>query len=256
MTKQLHPGKASMNGVISAILAKKGFTGARQILEGNRGFFKAMSEQHDISKITSGLGEEFKITENSFKIHASCRHTHHAMDLMIELAAERTISLEDIDRITVKTYQVAINITDNNNPTTVYASKFSLQFCVALALLTSQGDLNVFNEKLLWNNDIRSLMKRVDVQVDQEIDQMYPEKWAAKLEVYLKSGETIVLETDFPKGDPENAVTSTELIEKFMKLADRISETERKLFAERLLELESIVNVQELMASYDVTKVI
>src|SRR5690606_29784581 len=81
MTKQLHTGKAAMNGLLAALLAQKGFTGPQKILEGNRGFFKAMSEEYDASRVTEGLGNEFKIMENSFKIHASCRHTHHAVDL-------------------------------------------------------------------------------------------------------------------------------------------------------------------------------
>jgi 2-methylcitrate dehydratase PrpD len=254
MTKQLHPGKAAMNGVMSTMLAKKGFTGAQRILEGNRGFFEAMSEQYDASKITAGLGEEFKIMENSFKVHASCRHTHHAMDLMVELANGRTLSLKDIDQITVKTYQVAINITDNDEPDTVYAAKFSLQYCVALALLTGQGDLDAFSEKALWNDDIRSLMKKIDVQVDQTIDQMYPEKWGAEVEILLNSGETMLTETDFPKGDPENAVTADDLMQKYMKLAKKLPEAERRSFADKVMELESITNVEELMESIEIYK--
>src|SRR5699024_5076985 len=96
MSKQLHPGKAAMNGVISGLLAQKGFTGASKILEGDRGFFQAMSEDSDESKVTDNLGKQFKIMENGFKIHASCRHTHHAMDLMIDLKKERNLSGEDI----------------------------------------------------------------------------------------------------------------------------------------------------------------
>ena len=108
MTKQLHPGKAAMNGVISALLAVKNFTGAKKILEGNRGFFRAMSEQFDASKVTEQLGKEHKIVENSFKIYASCRHTHPVMDEMIELAKTRYFRQSDIDHIVVQTYQAAL----------------------------------------------------------------------------------------------------------------------------------------------------
>src|SRR5205823_14358827 len=60
MSKHLHPGKAAFNGVVSADLAREGFTGATRILEGERGFFQAMSETHDASRITDGLGERWK----------------------------------------------------------------------------------------------------------------------------------------------------------------------------------------------------
>lgn len=247
MTKQLHTGKAAMNGVISALIAQKGFTGARKILEGDRGFFKAMSEHYDESKITQNLGEEFKILENSFKIHASCRHTHHAMDLMIGLAKEKPIKLEEIDSITVRTYETAINITDNDEPNTIYGAKFSLQFCTALAVLKGEGNLAAFNEQTLWDDEIRTLMKRVDVVVDPEINAKYPEKWGAKVDILLKSGDTITSVTDFPKGDPENGVSAEDLFNKFMNLANDLPYEKRKAFAEHVLKMDQIQTINELM---------
>src|SRR4030095_13999099 len=47
MSKHLHPGKAAFNGMLAADLARLGFTGARRILEGERGFFRATSERFD-----------------------------------------------------------------------------------------------------------------------------------------------------------------------------------------------------------------
>src|SRR5262249_12183739 len=43
MSKHLHPGKAAMNGVLAADLARVGFTGATRILEGERGFLRAFT---------------------------------------------------------------------------------------------------------------------------------------------------------------------------------------------------------------------
>src|SRR5437764_14533421 len=63
MSKHLHPGKAAFNGVLAADLARVGFTGASRILEGERGFFRAMSTGADETRITDGLGERWKICE-------------------------------------------------------------------------------------------------------------------------------------------------------------------------------------------------
>lgn len=250
MTKQLHPGKAAMNGLMSALLAEKGFTGATKILEGKRGFFNAMSEEYDEMKITSKLGEEYKITENSFKIHASCRHTHHVIDLMIELFQERGRFEHTIDKIVVKTYRVAINITDNDDPMTEYAAKFSLQFCTALSLITGKAGLSAFNDETLWNKDIRSLMKRVELLVDRELDNAYPKKWGASVTIYLKSGETITRETDYPKGDPEKPVTEEELILKFMSIAKSLSKAAREHIVQDILALEQKKDVHALMMTF------
>ena len=247
MTKQLHTGKAAMNGTMAALLAQKGFTGPKKILEGDRGFFNAMSEEHDASRITENLGQEFKILENSFKIHASCRHTHHAVDLLIDVFKEQNPALEDIESVEVDSYQVALTITDDPDPQTEYAAKFSLQFCSALALLNGRAGLDDFNGDKLWDEDIRSLMKKVNVHTDPAIDGSYPKQWGAAVNVLLKNGEKISKQTDFPKGDPENAVTSEELLEKFMGMATKLPIEQRQTLAESLMDLESAETIGDLM---------
>jgi 2-methylcitrate dehydratase PrpD len=240
MSKQLHPGKAAMNGVLAALLAEKGFTGAQRIFEGRRGFFEAMADKYDASKMTEGLGNTFKILENSFKIHASCRHTHPAMDLAKLLRNEKNIRPDEIRNIHVKAYQDVLNITDNPNPQTVYASKFSLQYCVALAFATGNTSLPDFNEDALHDQTIRNLMTKVCVTMDPDVQAAYPEKWGSKLEVELTNGEVVVLTTDYPKGDPENPVSSDELIDKFRVLTAALPQEETEHF------LTAILNVEEL----------
>ena len=239
MSKQLHPGKAAMNGVISALLAQKGFTGASQIFEGRRGFFEATSEAYDTNRVLKGLGKEFKLMENSYKMHASCRHTHAAMDLAIQLRKEKPFDIEDIEEVIIDTYQVALNITDNENPRSIYAAKFSLQFCVALALAKGKGSLAEFSEESLHDPTIRSLMKKIAVEKSSEIDGQYPEKWGAALQILLKDGSRFEARTDFPKGDPEAPFTTEEFIEKFNSLTENSG-------LDHIGLLQSLLNVEEL----------
>ncbi|HHY47555.1 MAG TPA: MmgE/PrpD family protein, partial [Firmicutes bacterium] len=60
MTKPLHPGKAAFNGTLSALMAKRGFTGPRRILEGEKGFLAATSIGYEREALTSGLGNEYR----------------------------------------------------------------------------------------------------------------------------------------------------------------------------------------------------
>lgn len=246
MSKQLHPGKAAMNGVIAGMLAEKDFTAASKILEGRRGFFEAMSDEYDVSKITEGLGDEFKIMENSFKIHASCRHTHHAMDLVSDLAKQQDLDPDAVEKIEVGTYQVAINITDDEDPQTIYQGKFSLQYCTALALVKQSGSLDTFTEENLWDGTVRALMQKVEVYVDDEVDAAYPEKWGANVKVHLTNGETVELSTEYPKGDPENNVSRDELYDKFMVLAKSIDENQAEEVAGNIMTLEDISDLSML----------
>lgn len=252
MSKQLHPAKAAMNGVISGMLAEKDFTAASKILEGRRGFFEAMSNEYDADKITDGLGKEFKIMENSFKVHASCRHTHHAMDLTSDLAKEQNINPDEVEKIEVGTYQVAIDITDNDNPQTVYQGKFSLQYCTALALVKQNGNLDTFTEENLWDDEVRNLMDKVIIFTDDGVNQAYPKKWGANVKVHLKTGEIIALTTEYPKGDPENNVSKEDLYSKFMVLAKDIDKRQAEDVAENILSLEDIDDLGTLFP-YNVT---
>lgn len=246
MSKQLHPGKAGMNGIISCLLAERGFTGAKAIFEGRRGFFNAMSEEYDVTKMTDGIGEQYKIMGNSFKIHASCRHTHAAMDLAIALhnsAAEK--GFEQINKIKVGAYKVALDITDDENPQFIYGAKFSMQFCVALALLQGKGGFNEFNQTTLQDATIRNLMKKIEVSIDEEIHAKYPMEWGARLGVSWKDGTISTLVSAHPKGDPENAISENDFVQKFKDLVP-LDPQHKEAILEKLSSLEQI-SVRELI---------
>ncbi|HHW43132.1 MAG TPA: MmgE/PrpD family protein [Desulfotomaculum sp.] len=248
MSKHLHPGKAAQNGVLAALLAKEGFTGATRILEGERGFCRATAPRFDLDKITAGLGKPpFKVEENSFKIHASCRHTHPAVDVTLALAARHKLKPADIAAITVRTYRTALDITANHHPKTVYAAKFSLPFCVALALKAGSCALGDFNPENLGDGEIRELMSRVALVLDDALDALHPARWPAVVEIKTVSGDTCRERTDFPRGDPENPVTVGELVAKFHALAGGPwGEGRARALAEAVLNLERVDNVATL----------
>ena len=138
-SKSLHPGKAACNGILSADLARQGFTGATRILEGERGFFRATTTSYDASRITDALGSRWKIPENCYKMHSCCGHTHTAIDVALE---HRTAcgwrgaeALDRLERVEVATYAQGYEIVKQQNPATPYQAKFSLAYCVAAALL-------------------------------------------------------------------------------------------------------------------------
>lgn len=248
MSKQLHPGKAAMNGIISCLLAERGFTGAREIFEGRRGFFNAMSEQYDVTKMTHQLGEQYKIMENSFKVHASCRHTHAAMDLALQLhdiGVQK--GFDQISKIEVGAYKVALDITNDSNPQSIYAAKFSMQFCVALALLKGKGGFNEFNHETLKDQPIRNVMKKLEVYVDEDIDEKYPNEWGAKLHVFWADGSTSKLVSAYPKGDPENPITEEDFVQKFLDLVP-LEKQQKEDIIDKLLSLEKIA-VHDLIES-------
>ncbi|HPZ43537.1 MAG TPA: MmgE/PrpD family protein [Bacillota bacterium] len=248
MSKHLHPGKAAQNGVLAALLAREGFTGAATIIEGERGFCRATASTYELDKIIKSLGSSpYKVEENCYKIHASCRHTHPAVDLVLELAAKHSIRASDVAGLTVRTYSTALNITANHQPDTVYAAKFSLPFCVALALVKGSCGLKDFTPETLADPEIRHLMSVVSLVQDPGLDALHPARWPAEVEIITKSGLSYCGRTDFPRGDPENPLTAGDLLQKFYDLATGPwGEHRAGVLGEAVLGLEHVENLAAL----------
>jgi 2-methylcitrate dehydratase PrpD len=226
MTKHLHAGRASSNGLLAARLARNGFTGATEILEGPQGLFAAMSSDADPARVTAGLdrglgarGCGWKIAGVSIKPHASCRHTHPAVDAARELRNRIGPDLSGARRVRVETYGTALQVTDAPNPTNTYQAKFSLQYCTAQALLHGRVGLHDFAPDRLADPATRDFMSRIDLSVDPEIDAAYPLTWSARVTAEMADGTTETARVDAPKGDPENAVSWDEVVAKLHDLA-------------------------------------
>jgi 2-methylcitrate dehydratase PrpD len=212
MSKHLHPGKAAMNGILAADLARAGFTGATRILEGDRGFFRAMSAVYDETRITDALGDRWKIQENCYKLHSCCGHTHTAIDLALQLRKPGLHSVQ------IETYAQGHAIVQNARPTTPYQAKFSLAYCVAAALLDGQVNLNQFTPSRIAAPDITAMLNRIEVTVAPDLTAKYPAAWPARLTLTLANGDALHGEADFPRGNPENPVSTPELEAKFRAL--------------------------------------
>ncbi|PYR67634.1 MAG: MmgE/PrpD family protein [Acidobacteria bacterium] len=228
MSKHLHPGKAAMNGVIAADLARAGFTGATRILEGERGFFEAFTRGavsyqtaplYDASRVTDGLGTRWKIGENGYKLYSCCGHTHTAVDCALEIRARRRWSKDDVLReasgITIETYGPGYEIVKEMNPRTPYQAKFSMAYCVATALLEGALGLEQFSN--VSNPAVSELLRRTRVSAADDLTAKYPASWPARLAVETTDGVERA-SSEFPKGHPERPVSTAELEQKFTTL--------------------------------------
>ena len=224
-SKPLHTGRAAANGVLAAILSRAGISGARRILEGERGFFAGLAPSGEASIVVERLDGPLKIAEVSIKPHASCRHTHAPIDATLQLR-ERLLSkspneeLNNILSVQVAVYKAAQVLCDKADPQTVADAKFSLQYCIATALLRGEVGLSQFGPDHLWAFDIRQLMDKIVISVDDTHESRYPECWSAAVTVTTYQSDTYTIEIANPKGDPENPLSQNELETKFRLLAE------------------------------------
>jgi 2-methylcitrate dehydratase PrpD len=244
MSKHLHPGKAASNGVLSALLANGMFTGSTSILEGEKGFFSATSNDYNLGRIAEGLGVSFKVLETSFKVHASCRHTHPAVDAALQIMERKDILPEEITKVVVKVYPDAVKIAGIENPRTPYEAKFSLKYCISAGLSKGRLGVDEFSEELLNDTGIRSLMRRCNIIIDPELGGMYPALWPSKVEIITTQGERYIISVDYPLGDPENPLPLNDLVAKFRALTDKVlSENKAESLIDTALRLEKLTDI-------------
>jgi len=220
MSKQLHPAKAAHDGMLAALLARRGFTGASTILEGPKGLLAAMSRAPRPDALTEGLAEEqarWRIEQVSFKFHACCRHIHPAADAVLALRDEG-LQPEDVEAIHVQIYRQALGLLDGVEPTTPYAAKFSLPFAIASALRFGDLGLDRFTDGAIQDQATLALADRITFAPDSDLDQLYPAAWPSIATVRLRDGSERTSRIDHPRGDPEGGVTNDDLSAKFVML--------------------------------------
>lgn len=248
-SKPLNPGRAARDGVMAALLAKVGFTGPRTILEGEKGFLKATSTESSYEKGFASLGLVYEITRNNFKRHASCGHTHAAIDAVLDIKNQFNFRPQDVIEVEVGTYKDALEIVGKNyEPKTPAEAKFSLPYCIAVAIIDGTVGLRQFTYDNLRRSDISDLIKRVRVYLDNQIDVLYPQKLGARVRIKVESGDIYEKIVESAKGSPENSLSRDELINKFIDLASlKMSIEKSKELARTIMKLERLSSISELI---------
>jgi len=214
MSKHLHAGRAGQSGLLSADLARSGFTGAHSILEGKRGFYKAFCQDANPEILLKDKNDPWQLHKTSIKPWPCCRHTHPSIDAALELS--RHMYNENLEYMELEVTQAAINVCDKPNPKTPYDAKFSLQHCVSVALLDGSIDFESFNnEKCKRTSEMSSL---INLRINKEFDNAYPDYWGAAVKISLENGEVFSARRKSAKGDPDSPLSNQEMIKKAEKL--------------------------------------
>ncbi|GAB1399125.1 MmgE/PrpD family protein [Aminivibrio sp.] len=214
--KPLQPGRAAQSGVLSADLSKLGAKSPRTLFEGQHGWLKAMCrEEYSEEALTGELGERWEVLLSYTKLYPTCRHCHAAIDLIREARSVLNCTDEDVESILVKTYRLGIvEVGQIAHPATFQEAMFSLPFSLAVALRKGNVTLQDYTPELLHDAGLRRTAASVTVEEDEGMNALYPEERGAWLRLVLKDGRTFEKGIPVAKGEPENPVTDSELLEK------------------------------------------
>lgn len=229
MSAILNTGHATHAGVVSAILAQRGFTGSRTILEGKSGFCRAYSDDCDLSRITTNLGERFGILDVWFKSYPTCAYCNSALDVVMDLRRNHGISAEEVEQVIVKTFPTVEATVNNPAPENFTAAMLSMPYSVAMALREGRVTPREFEGERWTDDEVRGLMRRVSVVVAEEellraglaLDR------GAMVKIICRDGKQYEGRASAPKGDPMFPFSDDDVLAKYKQLASEVFDASR-----------------------------
>jgi 2-methylcitrate dehydratase PrpD len=249
MTKAFHSGRAAAKGIMAAFLADEGYTSAINIFEGEAGFFNVMAGDYDVQKITKTLGNPFEFVSPgiSIKPYPCCGAAHSGIDAILDLIRKYDIKAEEVEKIYCGVVPLAKDVLIFPTPKTGVEGKFSMHFCLALALVEREIKIDHFTDQKVRDPEILRHIKKINMEVDPELAKLgYRGTMNAVIKIRLIDGREYIKRVDHAKGDPMNPMTENELINKYVDCAKRvIAEEKVQESVQMLMNLSNISNINE-----------
>jgi 2-methylcitrate dehydratase PrpD len=261
-TKQLHPGLAARNALLAVDLATAGATGPPEAWEGSDGLFASYAELRvEADELVDGLGSRWETERVGIKRYPCCHLAHSSIDAARSLAADG-VSAADVEDLVVVVHPDAAGITcepfpagqaathpgadARADPDTEYEARFSLPWCVAVALIDGVVDGRTFEPTAVRRPDVLALAARVRCELADRPHAAATDQ-PGHLRVRLSDGETLVVMAPGGLGGPDHPVDDDELVAKFVLNCG--GHDDARPVAARVLALEDEPSVADLAAA-------
>jgi 2-methylcitrate dehydratase PrpD len=245
--KILQGGQAASAGLTAAGLAEAGIAGPPYVLEGshlNGGFAKITSGTMDphLERITDNLGQAHSIMDIYFKPFTACRHTHGCAQAALALSQYEPFSVDEIESIEAHTYGIAAIAT--GKPVTAESSfvsaQFSIPYVTAACLIDGQMGPHQVTPERIADPKLQALAAKVNIHMDSELNNAYPENTASRLEIKLTGDRRLVKQIDVLKGDPRDPMELDDLAAKFKAFAPDLEPADQDRIIASVMELENL----------------
>lgn len=245
MTKPLHAGKAASNGVLSALLAAKGWTAGKGVLEAQpRGFLSLFGASNPPGAVVESLGNEFRLQGMMFKKYPSCAATHPAIDAALAVRADPGFAPTEVEEVQCSINNLARQVLVYDHPATPLEAKFSLPYCVAVVLVHGKVGVDAFAPASLADARVQAMMGRVRKICAFEVAR--GTFGPAEVEVRLRDGRVVRKRVEMARGE-DAPLEWDELIAKFEDCTSRTLPLDRvKEAVATVRRLEDLGDVREL----------
>lgn len=219
LSVRLNQGLASSEGIVCALLAQRGMTGVKNVLQGVYGYFHLYSnDKCGARHLTEDLGKKFYGTEMLFKRWPSCGGTLMATDAAYELVQQHQIDAADVEQVTVRVHPYLYNLVGHpfkigEHP--VVDAQFSLQYTLANVIARKRPVLQHFTPEYIRDPDMLVLAEKVKTVKNTSLpDQDY---LSTDVEIRLRDGTRLSKHVDCMKGHPSNPLHLAEIVDKYQE---------------------------------------
>jgi len=240
MTKSFHAGKAAADGVEAALLARAGFTGPAEPIEGRRGLLNVSAPAPRPKVIGENLGAQWEIESNTFKPYPCGIVSHPVIDAGIALR-DQIEKAEDIESVEAIVNPVVLDVMGVKDPKDGLQSKFSMYHCFAIGFLYGRAGLNEYTDKVARDPAVSDLRRRVHATLDSGIAMD-----AALVTVRTTSGDYFRHHVVHATGSEAVPMTDEQLREKARLAATPILGDRTDQLLTTLNDIDTLENVRTL----------
>jgi 2-methylcitrate dehydratase PrpD len=252
MTKPLHVGRAAQNGVSAALFAQDGFEANCEALDGPWGYFQVLGGGFDPEKIVGCFGNPHTIVDPgvSIKPYPCGVLTHPSMDAMLALVIKHDIQPDDIEKAVL---YAGSNILDPIRYTIAQnelEAKFCMPFLLAAIAISRKAGVREFTREFVNDSKTQSLMGKIRIEFDSEIETKGWDKIRSRLEIKLKDSRTLIREADERyRGGPDNPLSDKELQGKFTDCTEALYDDKvRESIFTAIAEFEQLEDVESFIS--------
>ena len=254
MTKSLHVGQCARGGLMAALLARKGFTANADAFAHKQGYFNLFSGAGNFhaERVLETWGAPLDILEPgaSYKLYPCCYSTHAPIEAALNLVREHgPFNADDIERVDSWTAAPRLAHTDRAQPKSGLEAKFSVQYCVARAVLSGRVLLQDFEDDAWRAPAVQSLLARVHAAPHLEGQFAPGSGFAAEVKITFKNGRSVSARVMRPLGrTAANPIPPALLKAKFEDCAATVLPSQQVMAVSKALDqFEQVASVRAFM---------
>ena len=250
--KPLHVGHAARCGLEAASLAQAGFTANPRALEHSSGFGSTHGGGNKVEweETVTSLGQPHEVADPGIgvKRYPACASTHQALDATLELVEQHRIDPATVEKVECAVPYMAPHQLIYERAQTGLQGKFSMPYCLSVALLEGSVGLADFTDERARRADVQEFMPKVRMFVhpEQTTRECLPTRFS-EVSITLQDGRVLKRRVSQAKGQPKNPLTDAQLEAKFRDCAARVLPAARiDRLVTMLTALDTVPDVSEL----------